>query len=46
MKRRSIILASYFGRISCWAIGLGLLTIGIGEGLNAIMLTVGSERQE
>lgn len=46
MKRRSVIIATYFGRVSCWAIGLGLLAIGIGEALNCAMCVAASERQE
>lgn len=36
MKQRTLAIAASFGRVSCWALGLGLLAIGIGEALAVV----------
>jgi hypothetical protein len=45
MKSRTATCLTLFGRASCWAIGLGLITIGLGEAAYGLMVCLASERQ-
>lgn len=44
MKQRTLAIAASFGRVSCWALGLGLLAIGIGEAIAGVACCAQSER--
>jgi hypothetical protein len=45
MKSRTVACLTIFGRASCWAIGLGLIAIGLGEALNCMVVCRASERE-
>lgn len=45
MKQRTLAIAASFGRVGCCVLGLGLLTIGIGEALAAVSCCRQSERE-